>query len=304
MSFLTRSVAGRSAWLALLATGTISLTTSSAMAGGPTKEECIDAHAKGQDARDGGHLTLAHNLFTTCAQSTCPSLIQGDCARFTDELSHLQPTVAFSARDGSGADMPDTTVFVDGVLVATHLGDGSTRDIDPGTHTVRFQNGDRQVNVTVVISPGEKARVITASFGAPPGKENKPAVNATTDKTVEVPAGPSRPVFPLVISGIGAAALVGGAIAGLVGLGQVPSNCSLGAHTCVAPPNDPVFDQAKSAVTLADIGLITAGVGAGVAVVGLVWYFVQHPKKEAGPVAHIVPWLGSGAGGVSAVGSF
>src|SRR5438270_9544454 len=94
---------------------------SAAVAGGPSKEACIDAHSKGQDARDAGKLSLARKLFLTCAQSTCPELIQGDCAKFTDDLEREQPTVSFVARDGQNADLPDTAVYVDGVLVATRL---------------------------------------------------------------------------------------------------------------------------------------------------------------------------------------
>src|SRR5215469_13220985 len=83
--------------------------TSVAWAGGPTKEECLDAHSKGQDARESGQLSLARKLFLTCAQPSCPGLVQGDCARFSDELDKIQPTVSFAARDAGGADLPDTT---------------------------------------------------------------------------------------------------------------------------------------------------------------------------------------------------
>ena len=56
-------------------------------AGDLTKEECVDAHSKGQDAKEQGKISLARKLFLTCAQSSCPNLVQGDCARFADELS-------------------------------------------------------------------------------------------------------------------------------------------------------------------------------------------------------------------------
>jgi hypothetical protein len=60
-----------------------------ASAGDLTKEECLD----GQDAKEAGKLSLARKLFLSCAQSSCPSLVQGDCARFADDLGRLQPTV-------------------------------------------------------------------------------------------------------------------------------------------------------------------------------------------------------------------
>ena len=78
--------------------------SATASAGDLTKEACLDAHSKGQDAKEAGKLSLARKLFLTCAQSSCPSLVQGDCARFADDLSRLQPTVSFAARDSNGAD--------------------------------------------------------------------------------------------------------------------------------------------------------------------------------------------------------
>src|SRR5258707_12676559 len=89
-----------------------------------SKEACIDAHSKGQDAKEQGKISLARKLFLSCAQAQCPSLVQGDCARFADELARTQPTLSFVARDASGADLPDTTIYIDGVLTVTRLDDG------------------------------------------------------------------------------------------------------------------------------------------------------------------------------------
>ena len=76
-----------------------------------SKEACIDAHSRGQDAREQGRLTLARKLFLSCAQSSCPVAVQTDCARFADDLTSLQPTVNFVARDAAGNDLPNTTVY-------------------------------------------------------------------------------------------------------------------------------------------------------------------------------------------------
>src|SRR3954470_23644657 len=132
-----------------------------------TKEACIDAHSKGQDAKDQGKISLARKLFLSCAQSTCPALVQGDFARFADDLSRSQPTLSFTARDGAGADLPDTTVYIDGVLTVTRLDDGKAHDVDPGAHTIKFIHGSKDQVVTVVINAGEKGRTIAATFGDP-----------------------------------------------------------------------------------------------------------------------------------------
>ena len=98
-----------------------------ALADSMSKEQCLDAHSRGQDARDQGKISLARKLFLSCAQSSCPGAVQSDCARFADELTRMQPSITFVARDGAGADLPDTTVYVDGALIVTRL-DGSAHD--------------------------------------------------------------------------------------------------------------------------------------------------------------------------------
>ena len=120
-----------------------------------SKEACVDAHSRGQDARDQGKITLARKLFLTCAQSGCPAAVQGDCARFADDLSNLQPTVNFVARDGNGNDLPNTSVYVDGMLVATSI-DGRPVDIDPGNHTVKFSNAGKD-EVVMLARQGDTA---------------------------------------------------------------------------------------------------------------------------------------------------
>ena len=120
----------------------------------PSKEECVDAHSRGQDAKEQGKLTLARKLFLSCAQSACPQLVSNDCARFADDLGRQQSSVSLAARDGSGNDLPDTTVYIDDMLVATRLDDGKPHDVDPGKHVIRFNNGGHDESVTIVLGSG------------------------------------------------------------------------------------------------------------------------------------------------------
>src|SRR5690606_12607018 len=92
-------------------------------------------------------------------------------------------------------------------------------------------------------------------------------------------ASPARPVFPLVLAGIGGAALVTGAVLGAVGLGQVPDACATSARECTAPPGDRVFDDASSAVNLANVGLGVGVAGLVVGVSSLIWYFTSSPAS-------------------------
>ena len=271
-------------------------------AAGPTKEQCLDAHSRGQDARQSGQLSLASKLFLTCAQPSCPALVQGDCSRFTEELERTQPTVSFAARDASGRDLPDTTVYVDGVLTATRLDDGKLHDLDPGRHDLLFVNGSRQSTMTIVVNVGERGRTVLSTFGGgearAPGAQQSAAPPASQRHE---PVEAKRPLLPLIVTGIGVAVLGAGATLALVGFGKIPSNCSLSSHQCSAPPGDTSFDQAKSSVTMGDVGIGLAATGLAIGVGGLIWYYASPKQTETGSV--LLPWATASGGGLSLRGT-
>ena len=266
-----------------------------------SKEACVDAHSRGQDARESGKLSLARKLFLTCAQTSCPSAVQGDCARFADDLTSMQPTVVFAARDGSGNDLPNTTVYVDGALVATTI-DGKPHDLDPGNHVVKFSSGDRDEAVTVVIGSGEKGRVVQARFPGPNGSRDDGGASAQMTRR-DRPAGPTvkRPTGSLALA-IGGGVLLGGGVAlAVYGRASIPAACDLGTLHCGAPPGDPVFDQAKSAAQKMNYGLVMSGIGATALVGGLVWYVVGAKQMKETP---ITSWVTSDSAGFSVLSRF
>ncbi len=258
-----------------------------------SKEECLEAHGRGQDLRDAGRLTSAHQTFLTCAQSSCPALIQADCARFSEELERLVPTVSFAARDPNGSDLPDTTVLVDDQQVTMRLDDGKSYDLDPGKHAVRFVHDGRETAVTIVLNQGEKGRSVVATFEGAAAVRSMPSLPPVVQRT--------RPVAPLVVAGIGAVAAIGGAVLVTVGVKDVPSNCAIGSRQCVAPPGDPAFDQAHRGIALADLGLGIGAGGAALLLGGVVWYLATpaRPRAEPERAARVIPWFGDRAGGLS-----
>jgi hypothetical protein len=263
-----------------------------------TKEQCLDAHSRGQDAKEQNKLSLARKLFLTCAQASCPPIVQGDCARFADELSRLQPSVTFIARDASGADLAETTVYVDGELVTTHL-DGAQHDVDPGSHVVKFKNGGKERLITVVVGGGEKGRAVTATFA---GTASSGAVAASA------PPAPSHAGArtthargaKYVLLG-GAVLAAGGVTLTAVGLFTMPSTCTLSTHQCAAPPGDPVFAKAHTAARYYDAGMALGIAGGAALAGGLVWYVVSgHTDKER---MALTPWLGPSGGGFALSGA-
>jgi hypothetical protein len=266
-----------------------------------SKEECLEAHGRGQDQRDSGHLTLARQTFLTCAQTTCPGLVQADCARFGEELDRIVPTVSFAARDTGGGDLPDAVVFVDDQAVPMRLDDGKSYDLDPGRHTIRFVYDGHETKVGIILSQGEKGRTVIATFADLAG-------TVRSAQAVSVPESPKthRAIAPLFVVGLGAAAAITGGVLVAVGLKEVPSACSLGSRQCVAPPGDPSLNDAHRGVTLANFGIGVGSAGAAMLVGGALWYFAQPARasKEVGHVPAVAPWVGSRSGGLSLSSQF
>lgn len=235
------------------------------------REECVEAHGRAQDLRDKNQLARAKQTFMQCAQSSCPTLVQQDCARFSEELAALVPTVSFSARDSTAGDLPATTVYVDDVLVTTRLDDGRSYEIDPGRHVVRYVHDGHEAVLKVVLNQGERGRLLVATFvdrSAPPRRD---------PSDVSPPREPEarRPLFPLVLAGVGAAAAITGGVLFAVGAGKVPDDCSMATKECASAPGDASLGDAESGVRLANTGLVIGITGAITLAGGLVWYFLQ-----------------------------
>jgi hypothetical protein len=261
-----------------------------------SKEQCVDAHGRGQDARDAGKITLARRLFLTCAQTSCPTLVQGDCARLADDLSRQQSSLTFVSRDGQGADLPDTAVYVDDQLIVTRLDDGKPHDVDPGRHVVRFSSNGKEQTVTLVVGAGEKARAVVATFGAinPPPAPGLPGPGAAP---VQPEVKTTHPFGAKVTMVAGAGVVVLGGTLALVGVLKVPGNCSISSTTCNAPAGDPSFDTARSGVKLVNLGLEIGAVGVATAGVGAIWYFTKaHTETETDKVVMRPILTGDGAG--------
>jgi hypothetical protein len=254
--------------------GTVLVVPATSFAG--PRDECVDAHSRAQDLRDRGQIGQARRTFLTCAQSSCPSLVQQDCARYSEELATLVPTVTFSARDANAADLPATTVYVDDAIVATRLDDGKSYEVDPGKHVIRYVHDGRETTLRVVINQGERGRLLIATFVDRAAAAAAARRERDTPETIEPPVAESkRSVVPLVFAGIGAAAAVTGGVLYGVGMGSVPDSCSMSTRECATAPNDPSLSKAESGVRLANTGLAVGITGAVTVLGGIIWYLVQ-----------------------------
>lgn len=272
----------------------------------PDKQECIDAHTRGQELRDKNALVEARNAFVLCAQASCPSVVQADCAQLASEMTKLVPSVSFAARDAAGHDLPRTTVLVDGTPLTTHLDDGKSHELNPGRHQVRFVHEGAEVSLDLVVTQGEKGRAVVGTFPAPAPRATASASEPAASVAPVVAPGPvttgSRSAVPLVVTGLGATALVAGVVLTLVGHGQIPSACDLGSHRCRAPAGDGAFDEARRGVTTMNVGFVVGGVGAATVAGGLIWYLTQ--STEPATATALAPWSDGRSGGLLYRGRF
>ena len=138
------------------------------------------------------------------------------------------------------------------------------------------------------------APVVTAAptASAPPSDESPPPERHHTAP-------------PWIVAGVGAAALVTGAILFPIGSGKVSdAEAACPNHVCPAGASASI-DSGNSGRTLEMIGGIAMGVGGAALVGGLIWHFAERttPRTQsAKPV--IVPQVGPGYAGVGLGGQF
>lgn len=200
----------------------VTLSLSASAFAGPA--ECIEMHTRGQQQVASGQLSAGKKSFEACAQPECPTVVQSDCAKLAESTTARLPRVSFSAQAAAGGDLPETTVEVDGVKVASYLGDGKSYVLDPGRHSVRFVHESEERIVAIVLAEGEAGRVIKATFGTAPQVATPGDAAKSNGSSVkkEAPQEPSRSVLPLVTACVGVAALGTGIALIFVGHGKVP----------------------------------------------------------------------------------
>lgn len=147
---------------------TATVLTASTFAWADDTEACIAAHVEGQRLRKAGKLKGARDAFVQCSKPGCPSLLVEDCTGLLAGVESALPTVVFEASDARGGDVAEARVTAGGVTLAERL-DGKAIELDPGEYVFRFERPkERAVEQVVVVREGDKARKISARFGAGP----------------------------------------------------------------------------------------------------------------------------------------
>jgi hypothetical protein len=188
-----------------------------------TKEQCIDANGRAQHLRSEAKLQEAREQLRTCSNPVCPVMGRSDCTKRLDDLETAQPTIAFEAKDGAGADVVAVKVTVDGKPLADRL-DGTPLPVDPGQHVFTFEMaGQPAVTRTLVLTEGEKGRrepIVLGPVTAPvPAPTPAPPAPGPTEPAPGGGIGKQK-LLGLTAGGVGVAGIVIGGVFGLMTLSE------------------------------------------------------------------------------------
>jgi hypothetical protein len=285
--------------LALLVT--LALMVSSTPASADDKAACLDAASKGQSLRDQGKLVEAREQFRRCAAQGCPTMVVTDCGGWLSDVEKNIPTIVVTAKDGSGNDLVDVQVMVDGQPLLSKL-TGEALPMNPGAHTFHFStaNGtstDRQV----MVKQGDKNQEVSAVLGAPPAAPPAaptpppaaPAAHAASSPS----SGSGWKTAGWVLGGIGVVGIGVGAVFGIVAMGDKNSAHCDANNFCDPGP----LDSGRSAATGADVGFI---VGGALLAGGIVVLLLAPSDGGTTGSLHVTPLVGSSVAGASLGGSF
>lgn len=242
------------------------------------------AHAEGSDAcnpayeeadalvRAGGDKLLdARDKLRICVRPVCKAWMVKECTKSLTEVEARIPSVVFSAKEASGAELVDVTVTSGDKTWASRL-DGRSIEIGPGERSFVFVTADgRRATVKTIVKEGEKAQRVTAAFE--PAKRDvvapvvpKPAAPEPPPRAPDKPAPPpgeDRPsegsnlrTIGLVAGGVGVIGLGVGTVFALKAMGsKSDANCN-DAKQCDSGP----LADARSAANVATIGFVAGAV--------------------------------------------
>ncbi len=209
----------------------------------PTKEECIDANAQGQNLRREGKFSSARQSLRACADSACPSVLRSDCIKRLDELDAAQPTLVLEVKDASGVDVAQVAVKLDGSTVEPEKR-GAALPLDPGQHTFVFEAPGRpSVSRTFVVTEGERGRrerVVLEAVAviAPAARPATPVAGESAPPTHQEEASGlgTRRTIALAMGGVGIAGLAAGTVFGVLAMGKKDAQVEACASSAVCTP--------------------------------------------------------------------
>lgn len=277
-------------------------------------EACFEAAERAQPLMRDRKLRAASRELAVCSRDVCPRAARTDCRTWLDEVSRVEPSVVFRAREtraGGDVAVDDVRVTVDGEVVVPSQIDETPVLLDAGVHVFRFEHGGfAAVEQRLELRAGESRRVVDVVF-RPAGDTSSPtsvapapvpaaSSSTSTPPTAGTGAGgenePSAPVPPLAWGLLGGSVLAFGVgitfeAVGLSARSNLENTCA-GAKTCAQSD----VDSARSQVLAGDIGV---GIGVALLAGAAYVYFTRGPAtRDASALRFDLSPLPGGAVGV------
>ncbi len=259
-------------------------------------QQCAQAYEQAQVSRNEGRLKGAQEQLRLCVRDVCPDFIKSDCGQWLSEVAAELPSIILAARDAEGKDLIKVKVTANDQVLTEAL-DGRALEVDPGQYSLVFEYEGKKVEQSLVVSQGEKNRVIRVKFepdfidtdgdSIEDKQDRCPAVagvleNGGCPADVELPPpGGDSGVNPLMIGayagwGVGVIGLAGFAFFGVQGRADETAaldECGDPEDTCTQPRKDELQAGVDDKFLLANIGL---GVGIAGAAAGTVLFFLAQ----------------------------
>jgi hypothetical protein len=267
------------------------LTSVTALAAPPTKEQCIAANEAVQYLREAHKLREAREKLLICVSEACPGPVHYDCVQRLDEVAKVTPSIVFEVKDASGNDVSGVMMTMDGQPLAASA--GAAIELDPGEHAFGFEAANLpKVEKKFVVVEGVKGRREVIRLGsAKPPEAATPASAPSREEVSSRSSGP--PILAWAAFGVGGAGLVLGITAGLVAGGKhstLAGECDNTAGTC-APQYAGDLDAFHTWRTVSTISYVVGALG--VAGGAALWFTAPKATTTTARM-----WLGPGSVGI------
>jgi hypothetical protein len=260
---------------------------------------CGDAFDRSQVKRDEGKLLEARRLLRVCGGANCSPTEQRLCSEWLTDVEARIPSFVLSAKDGSGADLVDVKVLMDGVQVATKL-DGRSLDVDPGPHSFVFELADgTKAQANAVAGERGKGKVVFVTYALrPPSVTFGPPQARAAGEVVpaRAGAGSSWKTTGLVAGAAGVVGVALGAVFGAEALSTKGSHCD-SSGLCDPGSASTAYNQA----TISTVGFVAGGI---LLAGGVTMYLLAPKNVKEPPAANVAlaPMVGPSRGGLQLAG--
>jgi hypothetical protein len=236
-----------------------------------TTAECLAASEASLKAETEHKLRDERARLLVCASPTCPAAIRKECVSRVDAVNAQIPTIVFGAKDGTGTDLVNVKVSVDGEPLTDKL-DGVALAVDPGQHTFVFEAaGHTRITKSFLVQQSQKDRhevVVFDPVSTPAAAPADPGLGA--QRIAAIAAG------VVGVAGLGLGAVFGG----LALSEKSTAQAACPGSTCATSAGSDDWSRAKTSGTVSTVGFIVGGVG--VAAGAVLWLTAPRSAVEVG----------------------